>query len=169
MEKHHHSHHGHHHPHGHGASDQVSRLLQLMNECDRFLTHRIGGTRGKETVLRLLAAQPDISQKELQTQMGIQAGSISELLSKLEHQELITRHKDDTDKRMIRICLTEKGIAEAALLEARSQEDPFSVLEQEEQEALQALLEKLLERWTERYAKPHHHRHGGHRKKEADQ
>lgn len=156
MEKRHHSRHAHRHIHGEENAGQPQSLIQLVNECERFLSHRIGGTRGRGTVLRLLAAQPDISQKELQTQMGIQAGSLSELLSKLEHHALITRYKDDADKRMTRIHLTEEGSKEAAFIESRSQEDPFSVLEPEEQEALRQLLEKLLGAWAERYGKGHH-------------
>lgn len=170
MEPKHHPHHKHRQPHSAAAEDlsQPKSLIQLMNECERYLAHRIGGTRGRGTVLKLIAAQPDIPQKELQAQMDIQAGSLSELLSKLEHRELIARHKDDTDKRMTRICLTEKGMHEVAQLESVSGEDPFSVLEPEDQEALRQLLEKLLQRWAERYGKGHRC-HGRHREMEADQ
>lgn len=156
MEKRHHNHCGHRYADKDAHHSQPQNLTQLMNECERFLSHRIGGTRGRDTVLKLLASQPEMSQKELQTQLGIQAGSVSELLSKLEHREFLTRRKDDKDKRVIQITLTEKGRQEAALLECDRKEDPFSVLEPEEQEALQQLLEKLLGAWAERYGKGHH-------------
>ncbi len=60
-------------------------------------------------ILRILSVKPKISQKELFGMLDISKQSLSETLSKLEKEELITRTSSEEDKRSQIIEITEKG------------------------------------------------------------
>lgn len=97
-----------------------------------------------------LANNPDVTQKEISEGLGITAASLSEVLMKLERKGYITRFKDETDRRFIRVRLTEEG-EDALETSVTETEDPFSSLSEEEQETLKQLLGKLLSDWEVRY------------------
>lgn len=127
-------------------------LSDLLNRCGHYYTHRIGGRhRGQNSVLIFLAEHPDVTQKELSEEMGITPASLSEVLMKLERKGHIERFKDETDRRFIRVRLTEAGTATLSSFNEES-EDPFVALSKEEQETLKDLLSKLLNDWETRCA-----------------
>lgn len=89
-----------------------------------------------------------MSQKELNEILQIQPGSLSEILTKLEQKDLITREKDAEDKRKCIVKLTPAGKTAAQGQKPRLEEDNmFSVLSNEEQSQLKAILKKLLAFW----------------------
>ncbi|MCC8067015.1 MAG: MarR family transcriptional regulator [Clostridiales bacterium] len=122
------------------------RLDQRLHQCGHYLYHHTAGPR-QVTVLQLLQKNGPMSQQDIQQALNIQAGSVSELISKLESKGFLLRQRDETDRRRVVISLTDRGQA----LEARPQEDVlterYGALEEEEREKLAALLEKLLESW----------------------
>ena len=129
-------------------------LLTLLGKCGHFMHHKRGGKRGQGKILTILAAHPGISQKELQEKLGIESGSMSEIVIKLEHKGLITRTKDETDKRMTNLLITELGLVLSKEVESRDTEEDnllFGSLTEEEQEQLKALLKKMLQGWEENY------------------
>ncbi|MDF2906056.1 MAG: MarR family transcriptional regulator [Herbinix sp.] len=154
------------------AQDRVNQeenLLELLLRSSHFLHHRRGGKRGQGKILKLLSEHPQISQKELQELLGIESGSMSELVIKLEHKGFITRVKDEADKRMTTLKITEHGLELSKELEAEaSREEQFlgNGLSAEEQEELKRLLSKLLSGWEESYEAfrggRHHHKECGH-------
>lgn len=126
-------------------------LSDLLNLCGHYYAHRIGGShRGQNSVLTWLAEHPDVTQKELAEGLGIMPASLSEVLMKLERKGYIDRFKDETDRRFIRVHLTEEGTAALDMLEEKG-ENPFSSLSSAEQETLKKLLSKLLSDWEARY------------------
>ena len=96
--------------------------------------------------MNILAGESKLSQKEMQERLRIQAGSLSELVSKLEAKGLLTRERDESDKRKISLKITPDGLeaVNRPPKEAEGQ-DPFTVLNEEEQETLRRLLTKILE------------------------
>jgi DNA-binding MarR family transcriptional regulator len=166
--EHHHCHHmsnhqeedhlGHHERHGiHEMfifDKKEDNLLALLDKCGHFMHHKRGGRRGQGKILIILAEHPEISQKELQEMLGIESGSMSEIVIKLEHKGLITRTKDETDKRMTKLMITELGLELSKEMESRGTEEDkllFGSLTEEEQEQLKALLKKMLQGWEENY------------------
>ena len=152
------------------ASDKDSTLASLLGHCSRFLNHRIDGRRGQMALLAQIGENPGIAQKALAQQLEIQPASISELLAKLERKGLILREKDETDRRITRVSLTEAGKAIVGSSDA-ADVDPFQALTAEEQAQLQELLAKLLADWKQRCPSEHRrhshgmqegHRHDGH-------
>lgn len=120
-------------------------LSTLLFRCAHEM-HRPDGRGGSQgRVLRMLAKWDGLSQRALQAEMGVQPGSLSELISKLEAKGLLVREQDGEDKRRVVLHLTEAGrTAAAELPDPGSRDSRFAALTQEEQETLRALLRKLL-------------------------
>ena len=120
-------------------------LASLLLRCAHTLRHFRGRADSQTRVLHLLRARNGMSQQELLLRLGIQPGSLSELVGKLEDKGLITRQRDVTDKRRVNLYLTEEGLA-SLLSPARLDEadQRFSALTGEEQSTLKSLLTKLL-------------------------
>ena len=68
--------------------------------------------RGQGRVLAMLKIQPNISTKDLSYLLGIRQQSLNELLTKLEKSDYITRVVSEEDKRVMLVCLTDKGKSE---------------------------------------------------------
>lgn len=142
--------HGHHGHHGNNWED----LAESLEQAGRLLSHCLGKRRGQSRILRILCQQEQMSQKELQEILHIQSGSMSEIAAKLESKGLITRSRDDADKRKILLSITDEGRTwvnlrdDAAIRQQRA--ELFSGLSQEEQDTLQALLEKVSADWKQR-------------------
>ena len=82
----------------------------------------------------------NITQKELQERLGIKAGSISEILNKMERKGILERREDPCDRRRKRLFLADN----ASACHEEHVDDFFNVLTEEEQQTLKALLMKLL-------------------------
>lgn len=65
--------------------------------------------RGQNRVLHIIADNNGLNQKELAELLDIRSASMSELLNKLERSNLITREKDETDKRVTHVFLSDDG------------------------------------------------------------
>jgi DNA-binding MarR family transcriptional regulator len=134
---------------------QESELLTLIARAGHFMHHKRGGMRGQEKILTILAENEEISQKDLQEQLGIQSGSMSEIVIKLESKGFLDRVKDDADKRMTKLRLTDLGREKREEINQRSDVDQSQLLQslsEEEQEVLKGLLSKLISSWEESFA-----------------
>lgn len=125
-------------------------LLSLMELCGHFLYHRRGGKRGQTRILRLLSERGTMSQRQLQDILDIKAGSLSEIVRKMESEGLLLRERHPGDRRNIMIQLTEKGIQTYKENTLHLQEEEsilFEALSRQEQQQLYTLLSKLLADW----------------------
>lgn len=123
-------------------------------------------------VLSLLAGKDFMTQQELLEVLDIRASSLSELLSKLEDKELISRTKPDPSKRNVNVEITDLGAAvaeEYAQHKEAAAQALFGSLSEEEQETLAGLLHKLFQDWhgklqaeAEGEEGHHCHHHEGH-------
>lgn len=136
-------------------------LRMLMRKCGHILWHRFGGKASQERILRLLSKKQMTTQRELLELTDVKAGSLSEILGKLESNELIVRTQNAEDKRSVDVQLTALGKQQAdEHREERHQEtvDMFSCLDDAEKEALFIMLEKLHRNWKSRTEGHHPHR-----------
>ncbi|MGN1026221.1 MAG: MarR family winged helix-turn-helix transcriptional regulator [Faecousia sp.] len=128
-----------------------SGVLHQLRRCGHFLHHRMGGGKASQSrVLHILNHHEGITQSQLQEIMGIRQSSVSELVQKLEEQNLIVRERSDQDRRQILIFLTDAGREELrANDEERSlqAQQLLNALSEREQEQLSMLLAKLLSDW----------------------
>lgn len=128
--------------------EREEELFGMLGKCGHYLFRRPGHSHGQKRVLKILAQQGSMSQRQLQEILNVQAGSLSELLGKLEVRGYILREKAEDDKRKAVVNLTEEG--RRMLTEAddhRRDAELFNALSEEEQAQLKALLTKLLNKW----------------------
>lgn len=134
-------------------------LLDLLQKCGHFLHHQKGTKFGQYRILLLLKKNTSIPQKDLLNCLHIQAGSLSEILLKMETQGLIQRTKDTSDKRKTLVHLTQKGLDKVEELMGEYQkenESLFASLTDKECETLYEVLRKLYYDWKgEAYAEIH--------------
>lgn len=129
-------------------------LLPLMEGCGHFLHHRRGGKRGQGKILKILSLEGEMTQKELQERLGIQAGSMSEIVLKLEAKGFIERKRDEEDKRKIKLTITEAGkvhFEEKRKEHIEQEKNLFDALTLEEKLQLQGLLLKLHKSWEVKF------------------
>lgn len=131
------------------------------------------GRGSQNRILIILLETGSITQRALTQRLGIQPGSASEVIAKLENAGLIVRSASADDRRTVDISLTEEGqrqAQEAGIQRNKRHEQMFSCLSQDEKEQLLSLLEKVNQDWETRYQdteskeKPlcdRHTRHGG--------
>lgn len=136
------------------TSEQAIETLHLLRRCGHYLHHHWGcGRASQMRALHILEDCGEITQRELQDRMGIQQGSLSELVKKLEEQTFITRTCSQTDHRQLLIQITEPGRQQSRLLRERRNREAVElagILTEEEQRQLQVLLSKLLDSWQSR-------------------
>ena len=123
-------------------------LAELIDMAGRMLRRRPQGgpAQGQALVLSILLGRDALSQRELQQMLGIQPGSLSELVSKLEAKGLITREKAE-DRRGNLLRITDAGRAAAAESVDTPEADPFASLSHAQQDELAATLRALLAQW----------------------
>ncbi len=108
--------------------------------------HRTSGTSyAQQKVMRILSENDNVTQKELLDCLKIQAGSLSELLTKLEDKGFITRNKSETDRRKTILTITPEGRENISQYNAVKDEILFKKLNDEERRQLRTLLEKMKE------------------------
>lgn len=128
------------------------KLTSLLSRLGRAGHGSSDGKSSQNRVLHILSKTERMTQRELTAQLGIQPGSASEIIKKLESAGLITRQSNSEDRRTVDIALTEAGKAQA---EASSTQNTghtlFGSLTEEEKQQLLALLEKLGQDWHNRF------------------
>ena len=135
-------------------TDIHGRLVSNFREIGHTLRAVSEGKGSQKRILVVLSQSGAITQSELTERLGIQPGSASEVLGKLEAAGLITRALSEADKRTTDVRLTEAG--EAAAREAYAQRmarnaQMFAFLSEQEKAALLALLERVNEAWDGLY------------------
>lgn len=135
-------------------STKQNDLTSKLMKCGQILMHKTGKKHGQENILEILFQYESISQKQLQEILGVEAGSLSEILSKIEQRQYIKRYKDEKDKRKSIISLTEKGKLKIQNKKTND-EDMFDMLTKEEKVYFEKMLDKILISWYERHMKYH--------------
>ena len=130
-------------------------LAELIDMAGRMLRRRPQGgpAQGQALVLSILMGREALTQRELQQMLGIQPGSLSELVSKLEIKGFVTREKAE-DRRGNLLRITDAGRAAAAETADIPEDDPFAALTDDQQDQLAAALRALLNQWIAQLDEP---------------
>ena len=129
-------------------------LTSKMIKCGQILTHKTGKKRGQENILEILSIHNELSQTELRKMLNIEAGSLSEILAKLEKRHMIKRYHDIHDKRRLVVSITEQGMDKIKNRKTND-EDIFDMLTLEQKEYLNQTLDYILEEWQKRHFRYH--------------
>lgn len=136
------------------AADINDKLIMNFREINHTMRSLYEGRGSQKRILIVLLETGTITQRSLTERLGIQPGSASEVLAKLEKSGLILRTESTADRRTTDITLTKQGKAlaeEAAAQRKQRHEEMFSCLTEEEKNTLLVLAEKLNNDWQERY------------------
>ena len=127
-----------------------SDLMALIDMAGRMAQRRPQGgpARSQTLILSILAGRDALSQRELQQMLGIQPGSLSELVSKLEAKGYLAREKAE-DRRGNLLRITEAGRSTIHNADDQPEDDPFAALSDAQQDELAALLRTLLNAWVD--------------------
>jgi DNA-binding MarR family transcriptional regulator len=132
--------------------DLFSLLREVNANLGRGPRQGLSVRPGQNKVLKILNHYTTMRQQDLLKHVGIQAGSLSELLGKLEKEEYISRKRNEDCKTEIIVDITEKGRISALENEFSNKERDialFGGLDVQEKEALEKILNKLLFLWKD--------------------
>jgi DNA-binding MarR family transcriptional regulator len=135
-------------------SDVGSKLMHNFWGISHILHQLCDGRGSQKRILTILLRHGPVTQSALTEHLGIQPGSASEVLSKLESAGFIFKSESAADRRTVNIELTDSGRAKAELALSEREQlkgKMLAPLSQEEQAELLALLEKVNTSWNERY------------------
>lgn len=136
--------------------DENNRLIWNFRDIGHTMRHISEGKGSQQRILILLLETNGMTQKDLTCRLGVQPGSVSEVISKLEKSGLLVRTTSEEDHRTMNLLLTDKGKAaaqEAYAIRTQRHEKMFAILSQQEKNTLLHLLEKINEDWDEKFRK----------------
>ncbi len=118
-------------------------LHELFLRCSNIISRRIGGNASRRRIVALLYERGELTQREIRKILGIQAGSLSELVSRMEKFGVLTREPDESDRRRTVLRLTEKGMERAREPREMTDECLFAALSGDERAELRVMLQKI--------------------------
>lgn len=136
------------------APELHSKIVLNFWEIAHTMRRISEGKGSQKRILMILLENGPMTQSALTEQLGIQPGSASEVLGKLETAGLILRTPSETDRRTAVIRLTAPGKSAAEEAYAQRQvrhRQMFSGLSEEEKVTLLELLEKLNGDWARKF------------------
>lgn len=152
------------HPHGrtrirHDSENYTElEIDEKLTVNIRDLGHTIRfyaeGKGSQKQILKILYDLGDMTQRELTKKLGIQPGSASEVIGKLENSGSILREPSLADRRTADVKLTEKGRERAEDITREKEachREMFSCLSSEEKADLLSLTEKLNAYWDDHF------------------
>lgn len=140
----------------------TNHLFEEFQQTNRLIRRKIYDQRAQEVgenyspaqnrLLRVVAQNPGITQKDLAQLLNIRPASLSELAKKMQEKELLTRRQNEQDRRVFNFYLTaagEKTVNEFAQLRQNYGSGVFAVLSETDQAELLRILQQLQEHLAE--------------------
>ena len=135
---------------------QKKDLYSLFRNATVSLDHESQKSHGvtpvQMRVLKMFQTTDSIPQKDILHAFGVKAGSLSELLTKMEKENLVTRSRSKESKRESIVSITNKGriaLLEHELFLVNQEEKLFGSLSKEEKDFLARTLKKLNAEWKD--------------------
>ncbi len=131
-------------------TDGVLPLIQLISSlvekrCDRFLNSRYGLTTPQYQLLLAALENTDATLGSLSQHLNCSRGNITGIVDRLERDEWLTRERSTEDRRVITVCLTEKGhrIREIKQALSRELEDLSQIWDSKQKKEVSQLLLRM--------------------------
>lgn len=134
--------------------DKDNKLIWNLRDIGHTMRRISEGKGSQKRILIILLETKGMTQKELTNRLGVQPGSASEVISKLEDAGLILRTPSEIDHRTADIRLTKKGevLAQDAYIRRKERhQNMFAAFSEQEKDTLIRLLEKVNEDWDQKY------------------
>lgn len=128
-------------------SQEMFHLIQTMRRMSLVkMKSQHGIHHGQGHVLGMLMKHNDVAQKELAQWLNIRPASLTDLLEKLERDQLIVRSRDQNDRRVVRVSITEKGqqiVRQNIQVRREIEATMFGSLSGSEIQTMTAILQKM--------------------------
>ena len=87
----------------------LRRIIKALQDYSQKVSHQFGITGPQLWVLKTLSQNGDLALGELSKRMYLHPSTITGLVDRLEKKDLVSRRRDEEDRRVITIHLTSKG------------------------------------------------------------
>ncbi len=139
-------------------------LMSLIRSTENTIkrTRQLTGQsahHGNGRIMHAIHDNPNVTQTELARLLDIRPQSLTRELAELEEAGLIQRNREEKDRRIITVSMTEKGMEHHKKMFAfrKMRADMvFDCLEDEEKAQLQHILNKIIENCAEKEAEADH-------------
>ena len=84
-------------------------LVRYSALCDRVCTEELGITGSQGYTLLAIPEGESISMNDLSSKMKLASSTMTRMVDQLVQRELVGRHPDAEDRRIVRVRLTEQG------------------------------------------------------------
>ena len=132
---------------------QCAHIVDMLGYCGHYMHVNGGGRSGRAPIICAIAKRGgEMPQRALMNLFDLKAGSLSEVLAKIERDGFIERTRDPQDRRQLIIRLTEAGREQAAFEQARREKfraEALTCLSKEEKEQLEDMLSRVKEHWKQ--------------------
>ena len=130
--------------------DEDRELFGSLRKVGHFLFYLMGDKSGQRRVLFQLDYFGEMTQKELQERLSVKSSTMSEMICKMENNNLIDKRPSPKDKRSIVLSLSAAG-----RLAANRNKDAmdqltlklFECLSEQEKQQMLNFSQRLLEHW----------------------
>lgn len=130
-----------------------AHIVDMLGFCGHYIHVNGGGRSGRAPIICALLKHGDaIPQRELMNMFDLKAGSLSEVLTKIERDGLIERTRDPQDRRQLIVRLTPEGHKQATaeqLDRERFRAEALCCLTDAECEQLEDMLARIKQHWKE--------------------
>lgn len=129
--------------------ETIELFRRVMHDSMGYMRSKLevyGLYRGQPKMLFLLSKEDGMTKKELAQRFGIAAPTITKMVERMEKNEFVYTRKDDKDKRITRVYISDKGKAvqqELVNFHDEAAEIYFKGMTEEEVETLHNLLSKV--------------------------
>ena len=85
---------------------QFAQAYRTLSDTfmDQIMMHR-----AQATLLCKLFIQDGMTQSEIAQQLAVQGATVTDMLQRMEENNLVTRRRDPDDNRLVRVYLTDEG------------------------------------------------------------
>lgn len=124
----------------------IRKVIHQNREFSRLKLDSLGLYRGQPKMIYILSKEDGLTKKELAKRFDVAAPTITKMVERLEKNDFVYTQKDEKDKRITRVYISDKGREVKEQLVTffnESQEVYFKGMTDEEVAVLNTLLTKM--------------------------
>ncbi|RUO77809.1 MarR family winged helix-turn-helix transcriptional regulator [Idiomarina seosinensis] len=124
----------------------LRKVIRAIDLYSKQLNKYSGLTAPQLLILREIVARDGITASEVAQNITLSPATVSNVIERMEHRQLIHRHRSATDKRRVLLYLTEQGRALLSKAPQPLQEDfieKFQALDEWEQSLLLSSMQRI--------------------------
>ena len=91
--------------------DNIRRFFQVVNERSKLIERETGLSGSQLWAIKVIAEAQSIKPSELARRMYLHPATVVGLIDRLVRKELVSRARSEEDRRVVEICLSDKGRA----------------------------------------------------------